>query len=69
MAGECLPAHAFPHVPQLSRGVTGPRDEQPAVRSQREAHDISSVAGKCGRLLAGLDVPEGAEGWTHSTCD
>ena len=58
VAGERLSAHAFPDVPELGRGVAGARYKQLDVWPQRQAHDITGVAGECGRLLASFDVPE-----------
>lgn len=58
VARERLPAQAVADVPQLGRGVARARNEGPHVRAQRQAHDVARVAGECGRLLGGLDVPQ-----------
>ena len=58
MAGEGLPAHAVPDVPQLGGRVAGPRHEGPEVGAQGQAHHVARVAREGGRLLARLDVPQ-----------
>lgn len=58
VASEGLSAHSFSDVPELSRGIAGPRHKQPGVRRQGETHYIASVTGKGGRLLTSLNVPQ-----------
>lgn len=58
VAGEGLPAHALPHVPQLGRGVAGAGDEQSGVRGEGQAHHVPGVPRERGGLLARLDVPQ-----------
>lgn len=58
---EGLPAHAVPDVPQLDRGVAGPRDEGALIRGQGQAHDVAGVAREHRGLLTRLDVPQGTE--------
>lgn len=62
VTGEGLPAHAFPHIPEFGRSVTGPRDKESGVRSKGQAHDVPGVASESGRLLACLDVPQSTGG-------
>ena len=58
MAGEGLPAHAVPDVPQLGGRIARPRHEGPEVGAQGQAHHVPRVAREDGRLLARLDVPQ-----------
>lgn len=58
MASKGLSAHALAHVPQLSRGIASSRHKGSRIRSQRQAHNISSVTCKGGCLLTSLYVPE-----------
>ena len=60
MASEGLSAHSFSDVPQLGGRVARPGHKQPGVGRQGQAHDVTGVPGEGGRLLAGLNVPQGA---------
>lgn len=58
MASEGLSAHSFSDVPELGRSIAGSRDKHPGVRCQRQAHHITCVTSKRGRLLTSLNVPQ-----------
>ena len=60
MASEGLSAHSFSDVPQLGGSVARPGHKQPGVGRQGQAHHVAGVPGEGGRLLAGLNVPQGA---------
>lgn len=61
VACEGLPAHAVPDVPQLDRGVAGPRHKGAEVGRQGQTHDVTAVARENRGLLTRLDVPQCTE--------
>ena len=62
VSSEGLSAHSFSDVPEFGGGVTRSWHKQPSVWCQRQAHNVTGVASKCGRLLTRLNVPKSTGG-------
>lgn len=58
VALESLLALAIPDVPQLGKGVTGPRDEWVLVRRECQAHAVSHMVQELHLLFASLQIPK-----------